>query len=72
VVFLESFLKHFGLEEGFLALVSQAKVSTEKTTDCLPNSMRRMDIRIDFDSKAALVIENKPWAGVRKINARIT
>lgn len=68
-IFLELFLKHFGLEEGFLPLAVHARISTEKTTDRLPNTMRRMDIFLDLGT-GAITIENKPWAGDQKNQCR--
>jgi len=58
--FLRAFLNRFELE-GYLTEPNQVKVRTEAVTDRIDNSMRRMDIIIDFGD-AAIVIENKPWA----------
>lgn len=61
-VFLKLFLERFDLAKDYLALVEKGKAKTEKSTDRLPNTMRRIDIFIDFGT-AALAIENKPWSG---------
>lgn len=58
-IFLELFLKRFGLE-NYLPSIHQVKVSTERPTDRIANKMRRMDICLDF-GRAAIAIENKPW-----------
>jgi hypothetical protein len=65
--FLNAFLKRFTLE-NYLPVTTGAKVSTEVVTNQIDNSMRRMDILIDF-GQSAIVIENKPWAadGYRQV-----
>jgi hypothetical protein len=63
-IFLELFLKRFGLE-NFLPVPDNTKVCPEKTTDRLANPIRKMDIHLDF-GPAAIAIENKPWAGDQK------
>jgi len=60
-IFLKLFLKCFDLD-NFLPIPNNVNVSTEKMTDRLANTMRKMDIHLDF-VPAAIAIENKPWAG---------
>ncbi|MCX7109249.1 MAG: PD-(D/E)XK nuclease family protein [Proteobacteria bacterium] len=67
-IFLELFLQRFGLEI-FLPLVDRAKVSTEKTINH-NNTVRRIDIYLNFDLAATIAIENKPWAGDQENQCR--
>ena len=57
--FLNAFLKRFDLED-YLQEAHRVEVITEAVTNRIDNSMRRMDILLNF-GQSAIAIENKPW-----------
>ena len=67
-IFLELFLQRFELEK-FLPILNNVEVSTEKTINH-NNTVRRIDIYLEFDLAAAIAIENKPWAGDKQNQCR--
>ncbi len=67
-IFLELFLQRFELE-NFLPIPNNVDVSTEKTTNLIANTMRRMDVHLNF-GLAAITIENKPRAGDQENQCR--
>lgn len=62
--FLKAFVKHLGCQLGQVSdwmCGSPRSVQTERATDRIENSSRRIDIAIEW-SHGILGIENKPWA----------
>lgn len=53
------------LPSDWRAHVDEATVVNEAATSFLPNTARRIDIRIELPQRFGIGIENKPWAARR-------